>query len=575
MSKRGVFAKVFALMLAMVLSMAGLLPTAFAEENSPFDESTVTQQPAEGEVSVEIAAVDPMTADENVPQKNPNQTGLEVYYFDLGRVDGILIRCDGETCFIDVGYDRNAKQALGLMRGLGIEKLDIYVGTHSHADHIEGAARIMAEMKPDIYYIPHKKVTTAILAASENAGHKAAVQATECVILTHGQSFQIGGARVDCLGPVEIVACNYAKTIENSNSLILKLTYGERTFLFTGDTSDSVLRAANKKYPGALDVDVFKNPHHNGKHAEDIVKMVSPKVTVFCTDNENQPVNSYKNLLKKYGSAVVITGSQNQGHILIKSDGKELEALYGYPLDSIQLNEVTDLLFPTREVSITGSIEPSDKADPRSWLSWKSSDTSVAKVSAGKLTAVGAGKATITATAINGVSDSIEIEVYSAAVFLEKSQMGMRVGDRTRIKAKIIPADAQNITGEWYSADDSIAWVTSDGEIIGVAPGITNVYARLSNGAEAVCAVKVVGIEVESVKLNKNKLTVPLGASGQMSVKFTPANATNQQLEWKSSDESILTVDPLGNVTAVGKGKAYIGVRAANGKYDVCEVTVK
>ena len=47
------------------------------------------------------------------------------------------------------------------------------------------------------------------------------------------------------------------------------------------------------------------------------------------------------------------------------------------------------------------------------------------------------------------------------------------------------------------------------------------------------------------------------------------------QLEWKSSDESILTVDPLGNVTAVGKGKAYIGVRAANGKYDVCEVTVK
>lgn len=335
-----------------------------------------------------------------------------------------------------------------------------------------------------------------------------------------------------------------------------------------------MLREVSQKYPGALDSDILKNPHHNGKHAEDVIKMISPKITVFCTENASQPVNAYKTLLKQNGSDILITGSDNQGHILIKTDGSKVDTLFGYPLTDIQLNEVKQSLYPTAEVNLTASVEPSQYANPK-WVNWKSSDTAVARISDGKLTAVGEGKATITATAINGVSDSIEVEVFITTVLLEKNELEMLVGDQKSVGVKVIPSDAKDITGEWYSEDDSIAWVTSDGKIIGVAPGTTWVYARLSNGAKAACEVTVNGIEVEKIKLNTNRLTVPLGEGGQMSVEFTPSNATDQQLEWKSSNESVLTVDQLGNVKAVGYGTASIGVKSGNGKYDICEITVK
>ena len=499
--------------------------------------------------------------------------GLEVYYFDLERVDGILIRCDGATCFIDVGYRRDAQAVLGYLEGLGVEKLDCYIGTHGHADHIDGAPPLIASLRPDVIYVPHRKVF-ATIRASARADEREAVAAARCQVLRHGDSFRIGGAEVSCLGPVHTVKCTVGSIQENYNSLVLKLTYGERSFLFTGDTSDGVLSQCEKAHPGQLKCDVFKNPHHNGVHGDYILSLIQPAITVFCTDNDSLPRPAYLKKLRALGSETYVTCSKRDGNVLVTSDGKDLKVLRGYPLTTLALDPVDSTLLPGDRLFLTGSAEPSERFDPR-WLAWESSDPGVVAVREGEIGAISEGEATITATAINGLSASVDVRVIATGILLEYSEMIVGLGQEEVLRAKLTGAggDASQIV--WRSEDETVAIVSGEGEIIGMRTGVTRIVATLPNGAEAACDVYVTEIPVDELTLNKRKLTMKVGKVEYLAVQFIPSNATDRTLEWASSDESVVTVDALGYVTAVGPGKAKVGVRAASGAYAVCNVVVK
>ena len=79
-----------------------------------------------------------------------------------------------------------------------------------------------------------------------------------------------------------------------------------------------------------------------------------------------------------------------------------------------------------------------------------------------------------------------------------------------------------------------------------------------------------------SVTLDQSgTVTVSIGDTLTLNATVTPDYVRNAPLEWKSSDESILWVDGYGNVTAVGKGIAKIGVRARADVYDVCAIKVE
>ncbi len=513
---------------------------------------------------------DPYPEEVTVTQEVP-QTGLEVYYFSLERVDGILIRCDGATCFIDVGYHRDARKVLPYLKALGVEKLDCYIGTHAHADHIEGAPEIIYALRPDVVYVSHKQTWNAIVSYCSRE-NRSVVKDTPHKVLKHGQSFMLGGAQMLCLGPISLRSCNPGDNEENANSLICKLVYGARSFLFAGDCYDYNLEAVAKKYPGYLDSDVFQNPHHNGSHSDYVLDLVSPKAVVFSTDNTSLPRNDYLSRIREHKSVYFITGSYNDGNVLITSDGEHLEAYCGYPLSSVKLNPV-DAMVPGQKVRMTGSLEPSRRANPK-LLNWKSSNPEVVKVSKGTLTAVAEGTATITATAINGVSDSVEVQVSNTGVILNEHEISLNVGEAGQLKYKLT-GDAVARGIEWISDDADIAMVTGDGEVIGVGVGETRVFARIESGAQAACVVTVTEKPVRELELNKSKIRLKVGETYALQCKVRPSDATDKRLEWASSDESIATVDAFGNVTAVGKGSAKIGVRASNGVYDLCKVKVE
>ena len=498
--------------------------------------------------------------------------GLEVYFLDLGRVDGILIRCGGENCFIDVGFKENVAQALRFLRGLGITHLNSYVGTHGHLDHIEGAPQLIAAMRPDKLYVPHLATITAMLECAD-AEQQEVIAATEKVILQPGDSFTIGDATMTTLGPLKIRNVNTGNTSENDNSLIQRLDYGHRSFLFTGDTSDKVLRAVNAQFPGKLNVDVFKNPHHNGAHDEDVIDMIRPAITVFCTDDAHQPTKKYQSLLMSKGSRIYITGPANQGNVAIVSDGQKLEMRCGYAVERIALDPVPKLAVG-QDYAITATVEPGGALAADRQLGWNSSNEAVVQVYNGTVRAMGEGRAVVSAEAINGVTGSVEVECWLAYVTLDQSEMTLAVGETKKLSGSLTPPNPKGVSGVWISEDESVATV-SNGKVTGVSEGQTRVVARLSNGAEAACEVTVKGQMARAVKLDRTKAEMKVGDNLTLNAAVDPASYDLNNLEWYSSDESILWVDGSGNVTAVASGKARIAAVAAEGVYAVCTIRVK
>lgn len=561
------------LILCLTALMPALAETLDAEALNALPDFGV--QPV---VSDDVLATEDQPVNGDEPMEEPAATqeapyeGLEVYFLDLGRVDGILIRCGGESCFIDVGFKEDAKPAIRFLRAMGITHLNSYVGTHGHADHIEGGPEIIDAFRPDKIYFSHTAGLSAMLDCADEAQLQV-ISTIEKVILQPGDVFTIGEATMTTLGPVKVRNVNTGKTIENDNSLIQRLDYGSRSFLFTGDTSNSVLRDVNKQFPGKLNVDVLKNPHHNGAHDEDVIDMISPAITVFCTDNDHQPTKKYQSLLASKGSRIYITGTQNQGNIAIVTDGQKLEVRCGYSVQSIALEPMPRLLVG-QEYDLKATVDPADALVPDRQLGWNSSDEAVAQVYRGRLLAVGEGTATITATAINGVSASVAVECRLAYVTLDQTELRLAVGQTKKLTGKITPANPKGVSGAWLSEDERVATV-SNGKVTGVSEGETRIVARLSNGAEAACTVTVQGQMPTSVKLSQKMADMKVGDNLTLTATVEPSTFDMDSLEWYSSDESILWVDQSGNITAVKAGKAKIAAVAAEGVYDVCTIRVK
>lgn len=148
------------------------------------------------------------------------------------------------------------------------------------------------------------------------------------------------------------------------------------------------------------------------------------------------------------------------------------------------------------------------------------------------------------------------------------------------VSVVVCPTDATNKSVSWYSDRPDIASVNENGEICGVSPGETTIYASATDGSGVVrsCSVTVqAATKVTSVSIDSNEITVGVGARFQLFATVYPANADNTDVRWGSSDTSVASVDYYsGCVTTKAPGTAEIRATAADGsgKYGIRTVTV-
>ena len=245
---------------------------------------------------------------------------------------------------------------------------------------------------------------------------------------------------------------------------------------------------------------------------------------------------------------------------------------------SISLNKTSLSLVEGASETLTATITPSDATDKT--VTWTSSDTKVATVSNGKVTAVKAGTATITAKTSNNKTATCTVTVTkktveATGISLDKTSLSLDEGESETLTATVSPSDATDKTVTWTSSDKKVATV-SNGKVTAVKAGTATITAKTSNGKTATCTVTVSKkiVEATGISLNKTSLSLHEGASETLTVTITPADTTDKTVTWTSSDTNVATVSN-GKITAVKVGKATITATTSNGKTATCTVTVK
>lgn len=238
------------------------------------------------------------------------------------------------------------------------------------------------------------------------------------------------------------------------------------------------------------------------------------------------------------------------------------------PTGSVTLDKTSLSLAIGETAQLTVTVKPDDATDKN--LAWTSSDESVAKVDNGKVTAIKAGKATITVTCGGKAAEcAVTVTVPTSSVTLDKATLSLAVGETAQLTATVKPDDATDKNVTWTSSDESVAKV-SNGKVTAIKSGKATITAKCGDKT-AECAVAVT-VPTGSVTLDKTSLTLAIGETAQLTATVKPEDATDKNVTWASSDESVAKVSN-GKVTAVKSGKATITAKCA-GKTAECSVTV-
>lgn len=189
-----------------------------------------------------------------------------------------------------------------------------------------------------------------------------------------------------------------------------------------------------------------------------------------------------------------------------------------------------------------------------------------------------AGTANITIRTYTGDYATVKVTVKGPLeiekVTLNKSKLSIYKGKSSTLKAAIAPEGAQG-TITWSSSDKSIATVNSNGKVTGKKAGKVTITAKASSGVKAKCTVTVKNLpKIQSVTLNKTKLTLEVGKTYTLQKTISPSNAQGS-ISWSSSNKSVATVNSSGKITAKKAGKATITAKASSGVTAKCTVTVK
>lgn len=161
-------------------------------------------------------------------------------------------------------------------------------------------------------------------------------------------------------------------------------------------------------------------------------------------------------------------------------------------------------------------------------------------------------------------------------VTLDAETADMKVGEQKKLVATVAPADATNKSVTWSSSDETLATVSSEGQVTALKAGVDTITVKTADGDfVAQCVITITNVDVESVKLNRSHIYIYPGDNNQLTATVAPANATIKDVAYASSDTTVAVVSAEGLITAVGVGEAMVTVTTVDGgKTASCIVTV-
>lgn len=215
-------------------------------------------------------------------------------------------------------------------------------------------------------------------------------------------------------------------------------------------------------------------------------------------------------------------------------------------------------------------------------VKWSSNDSNIVSVSDGMVIAKNIGKAFITATDTNDGSKTIcVVEVINnyipiTSIKMDSYKETILLNETKRLQINISPSNASNQNLIYYTSNPSIVSITPKGEITGKKVGIS--YITITAPGTTLNIIMSVSVSdkipLTSISLPQN-IAINELSTYTLTPTYTPSNATDKKITWKSSDETIATISNNGLITAKKPGTVTIKAISIEGsKEAICKLTV-
>ena len=243
--------------------------------------------------------------------------GLEIDFLDIGQGDAVLVLCGGQVMLVDGGPSANAERILARLDELGLDHIDILVCTHPHDDHYGGLIPVLAAVPVETVYgsvaESNSQTYASFAAAVQAAGHTIEIPAP-------GDTFPLGDALVEVIGPIK------ETRVVNDQSLVLRITYGQRVFLLVGDAGITEMEDIRE---AGFDVtcDLLKTGHHGSADSTDawVLGVTQPDYVVISCGTNNRfglPDDSVLAAVAEAGAELYRTDTD--GTIIMSTDGQTI-----------------------------------------------------------------------------------------------------------------------------------------------------------------------------------------------------------------------------------------------------------
>lgn len=303
-------------------------------------------------VSVSVDKSHHSNVESHVNMEYDSKNILQVHFIDVGQGDSILLSQGNEAMLIDAGENEMGSYVVGYCQSNGIEELKYAVGTHAHEDHIGGMDYVIKELDVENLILTQSNVTSMTY---EEVIHASRSKNIPEIYPKAGETFSLGNA------VIQVVAPNRQDyTEENNLSLILKVTYGEISYLLCGDAE---IESEYDMVENGLDItaDVIKIGHHGSdtSTSQMLLKTVQPQYAVISVGKDNpygHPSDNILNRLTEYGISYFRT--DKEGTIVSVTDGKNIawscESIDG--IEDVDSEEITNIQDNTEECDYVVNI---------------------------------------------------------------------------------------------------------------------------------------------------------------------------------------------------------------------------
>lgn len=263
-----------------------------------------------------ISNVDKQTNSQNEQQiEFVAQEDLLIDFIDVGQADSILVRNQDKIMLIDAGTNEAGEMVVKYLQNLGITKIDYLVGTHPHEDHIGGLDNVINNFDIGQIYMPKIETTTKtfedVLEAIENKNLTVTAP-------NKGDKIELGQAVGEFMTEPILDKDNL-----NVSSLVLRLEFGNTSYLFMGDAEEE-----NEETIIWPKTDVLKVGHHGSStsSSKSFLEQVQPKYAIIMAGKDNSyglPTQETIDKLHNIGSEIYRT--DEDGTIQMTSDGNTIQ----------------------------------------------------------------------------------------------------------------------------------------------------------------------------------------------------------------------------------------------------------